>query len=121
MDFNPNDYYSDTAKRCSDAVNNAVHGGHVGKWLAIKLHDGSTDSVAYDRRADAIRHQLHETLCCYIKVPPGGMQPVEAERFMAFSRMVYNAGYRLADPESEATPIFPYTMEELNRMLRSRI
>lgn len=121
MQFNPDDYFSDTAKRCSDAVNEAVRAGHVGKWLAIKLHDGRWDRVAYDSRADAIRHQIHETLCCYIKVPFDGMQPVAAERFMAFSRKCYDAGYRLADPESEAVPIMPYTVEELNRVLRSRV
>lgn len=108
--------YSDAARRCSDVVNQAVVDGHRGKWLAVRLSDGGTDGVAYDRRSDAVRFQLHETLCCYVQVPLGGMQPHEAEAFISFHRKVYDAGHRLQDPDGPA-PVMPARMEDLARYL----
>ena len=91
--------YSDAAKRCSDVVNLAMHCGDWGKWVAIRLLDGGSDGVVYDTRQDAIRHQFYEFFCCYVMVPPSGMQPPEAEEFMAFNRELYDAGFRMTDPE----------------------
>jgi hypothetical protein len=52
----------------------------------------------YDTRDDAIRHQLHENLCAYVWCPPSGMEPHEAEIFMAYNRKLYDAGFRMPDP-----------------------
>lgn len=91
--------WSDAAKRCSDSINLAAFMGDFGKWVAIRLSDGGSDGVVYDTRQDAIRHQFHEQFCCYVMVPPGGMQPAEAEDFMQFNRELYDAGFRMTDPE----------------------
>jgi hypothetical protein len=106
--------YSDAARRCSDIVNataiieNAA-GNYNERWLAIRLSDGGTDGVTYDSRDNAIRHQLHETLCCYLKVPPTGMEPREAEIFLNFHRKAYDAGFKMTAPQI----ITPIAQEEV--------
>lgn len=69
------------------------------KWVAIRLSDGKSDGVLYDTRGDAIRHQLHMTQCAYVCVPPGGMNPCQAESFMRMHRLAYDAGAQLIDPD----------------------
>lgn len=110
--------YSDAAKRCSDNVNLGLLLGYIGRWVAIRLSDGGSDGNYYDTRADAIRHQIHETLCCYIKILPNGMPIEDAEKFMAIYRKLYDDGFRLTDPEDPRHIIMPYTKEELNRFLK---
>lgn len=112
--------YSDAAKRCSDQIQLGVITGNVGKWCAIKLADGSSDGVFYDQRADAIEHQLHESLCCYVKIPPTGMSVEDAEKFMAINRKLYDNGFRLTDPQDERMPIMPHTNEEFIRFMNAR-
>lgn len=96
-------HHSDSARHCSDAVNlHLVAGGYDshGKWVAIKLADGRSDNVLYDTKQDAVRHQLDEQLCCYVCIPPCGMNPCQAESFLATHRKLYDAGFRLADPDA---------------------
>jgi hypothetical protein len=100
--------FSDAAKACSDAVGQVVN-DHLGEillgrriWLAIRLSDGKYDGGLYDTRADAVRHQLHESLCAYLLVPPCGMPPRDAESYLRFHRQAYDAGYRVTDPEQPA-------------------
>jgi hypothetical protein len=98
---------SDSARRAADAINLHIHAhGHdaFGKWVAIRLSDGSSDGTLYDRRADAVRHQFHESQCAYFRVPPFGelISPAEAEAFLTYARSVYDAGYRVPDPEAPA-------------------
>lgn len=93
----------DRARRCSEAVTLALLGqgrGVVGKWLAVRLSDGRTDGNIYDRKADAIRFQLHEQQCAYICVPFDGMTVRQADTYLKFTEGLYKAGHRLADPES---------------------
>lgn len=99
-----NNTYPDYAKKCSDQVNMHVLGmgnSAVDKWVAIRLSDGGSDGKLYDKKADAVRHQLHETQCCYVCVPPTGMSPRQAKNFMDFNRMLYDQGMRLQDPDRE--------------------
>lgn len=103
---------ADAGKRASETVNLHVLGGSVGKWVAIRLADGSSDGIPYDTRRDAIAHQLHEQLACYLKVTPDGITPQDAVRFILVNRALYDAGYRLADPEMPGEPIYPHTREE---------
>lgn len=103
---------ADAGRRASETINFHVLTGAIGKWAAIKLADGSSDGTAYDTRADAIQHQLHEQLCCYVKVTPDGMPPEDAVRFILINRALYEKGYRLADPEMPGEPIYPQTIEE---------
>lgn len=96
--------FSDAARRMSDAVNLHVQALGVqasGRWVAIRLSDGGSDGVLYDYRRDAILHQLHEKLCCYVRIPPFGqmMSTREAESYLTLHRSMYDAGYRLQDPD----------------------
>jgi hypothetical protein len=110
--------FSDAAKRCSDIVQQAVTDGHAGMWIAIRLSDGGTDGVIYASRQAAIAYQLHETLCAYIRIPPDGMPPEHAERYLAFHRMAYDKGFRLTDPDDRRELIVPHTMEDFRRLIR---
>lgn len=109
--------YSDAARRCADIVTLAGVASRTGQWLAIRLSDGGYDGVTYDHRADAVRHQLHETQCAYVKIPPGGMTPREAEAFLGYHRALYDAGFRLPDPEF-ALPLMPLTKKDQMRQIR---
>ena len=101
---------TEAGKHCSEAVNLATFLGGTGKWIAVRMSDGKTDGNIYDTKSDAIRHQLHEFQCAYIKVPLGGMPASHATRFLAVNRKLYDAGARIADPDAEV--IMPYTKEE---------
>jgi hypothetical protein len=94
---------SDEARRIADIVNThyaALGRGAIGKWVASRLSDGTSDGVLYDTREDAIRHQLHETQCVYVCIPPGGAIDYEIERFLQLNRQLYDNGYRLIDPSA---------------------
>ncbi len=95
--------HSDEARRCSDAVNLHVAGlgwDATGKWVAIRLSDGGSDGTLYDSKRDAVRHQLHEQQCCYVAIPPSGMNACSAESYLALHRKMYDAGMRLTDPDA---------------------
>lgn len=95
--------YSDSARRLSDHVNLAVsvEGFNVfGRWMAARLSDGGTDGRTYESRSEAVRFQLHEFQCAYLRVPPTGMSAQEAEIFLEFNRRLYNNGYRMPDPNT---------------------
>ncbi len=111
--------YSDEARRCSDAVNLALETSGFGKWLAIRLSDGGTDGEYYDSMSEAIKHQLHESQCAYLKVPPDGMGLHEAELWLAAVRKIYDAGFRITDPDANVTPILPYKREDYSLFMRS--
>jgi hypothetical protein len=103
--------FSDEARRMADEVNLHVAAlGHAAsrKWVAIRLSDGGSDGVLYDTRRDAIVHQVHEKQCCYVRLPPFGqtMNYREAESYLTFHRSIYDAGYRLQDPD-DPQPIKP--------------
>lgn len=114
--------YADSAYRCSDIIRQAIVDGHQGRWMAIRLSDGGSDGVVYDSRSDSVRHQLHETLCAYVRIPWDDLSPQAAERFLAVHRQVYDAGLRMAsvdgpggDTELEVIP--PMRLEELTALL----
>ena len=93
---------ADRARRCSEAVTLAFLGqgnGVVGRWLAVRLSDGATDGNVYDTKRDAIRHQLHEQQCAYLCIPREGMTVKQADTYLRFTEGLYQAGYRLADPD----------------------
>lgn len=104
---NPREFVSDAAKRCSDVINSAIHSYPWNelkdKWVAIRLSDGGSDGDLYDSKRDAVRHQLDEFLCAYVKFRnlAQGINPIEAERFLKFNRDAYKAGFRLPDPDAQ--------------------
>jgi hypothetical protein len=96
--------HSDAAKRISDAtmLHSIATGWDINKyWAAYKLEDGrSPDSnTLYDSKRDAVRHQLDEFLCVYIKLRYGGINVCEAEAFLKYNRQAYLRGFRLPDPD----------------------
>jgi hypothetical protein len=54
--------------------------------------------VIYDSRQDAIRHQIHETQCMYLRVIPTLMTAAEATALVVLHRKAYAAGMRMIDP-----------------------
>lgn len=94
-------FYSDAARRCADIITGHIVLGNSGRWAAIRLSDGGSDGIPYDTRADAIRFQLHETQCAYVKIPIDRMEPQHAEIFLRFNRLAYDAGFRLTDPDDK--------------------
>lgn len=97
---------SDDAKRASDIINGYY--SYVpweqlkNSWVAIRLSDGGSDGTLYESKRHAVRHQADEFVCAYISLRncPNGVSPLEAERFLAFTRGAYDAGMRLPDPDS---------------------
>lgn len=108
---------SDAGRRCSDTIRMHIAAGMSGKYAAIKLIDGSSDGIAYDTRADAIRHQLHETLCAYVKIPVDDMPPEHATRFLILNRKVYDAGAHFTDPDGPEM-FMPLSTESIDAMIR---
>ena len=92
--------YGDAAVRMSDIINVAYENGYIGFWVAIRLSDGGSDEIAYATKADAIKHQLHEQQCCYVKIPLTAMTPKIAHSLLKVHRAVYNAGFRVTDPDN---------------------
>jgi hypothetical protein len=109
---------ADAGRHCADAVNLALLLGGIDKWIAVRLSDGKTDGNIYDTKADAIRHQLHEFQCAYIKIPPGGMDAAAGARYLDVNRILYDKGMRIADPNREA--ILPFTSEDYSIFRKAR-
>jgi hypothetical protein len=78
--------------------------------MAFALADGRSDNVLYDTRADAIRHQFHETLAHYEQMRPKSWSADECAMTLHYARAAYDAGWR---PEPEApAPIMPVRLED---------
>lgn len=106
MTERPDAEVTDAGRRLSEAVNIALLGqgpGAAGRWVAARLIDGVSDGVLYDTKQDAVRHQLHEQLCCYVMITPDGMSPKDATRYLQINRQLYDAGMRLSDPAQHTT------------------
>lgn len=92
-------------KRMSDAINmyrtNMPWEFVSDKWMAFRLSDGTSDGVLYDSKRDAVRHQVHEMLCCYIAFVNlmGGANAYGCAVMLNFTRDAYDAGFRLPDPD----------------------
>lgn len=110
---------TDRGRRLSDHVNAARSIGGEGRWIAARLSDGGTDGTVYDSKSDAVRHQLDETQCAYLTVPPAPMPPHEATAYLELHERMYASGYRLQDPDT--TPIMTRDLiPTLNRAGRRR-
>lgn len=110
---------TDRGRRLADHVRAARSIGGQGRWIAARLSDGATDGTVYDSKADAVAHQLHETQCAYLVVPPAEMPEAEATAYLELHDRMYASGYRLQDPD--VTPIMTRAdVPELNRAGRRR-
>lgn len=125
---NPREFVSDAAKRCADIVN-----GYISfvpwdelkhKFIAIRLSDGGSDGTLYDSKRDAVRHQSDEKLCAYIAFRnlAGGMNPIEAERYLKWNRDAYDAGMRLPDPDHQSGGPDPFpTVDQYDSLRKSHV
>jgi hypothetical protein len=90
-----------SAARCSDIIRQHIVNGNAGRWAAIRLSDGGSDGIAYESKALAVRFQLHEFQCAYVKIPADDMSPRHALSFLRINRNLYDAGFRISDPDRE--------------------
>lgn len=95
--------HTDAAKRFCDTYNlHKIGAGSAanGKWIAIALHDGSSDDTLYDSKRDAVRHQRHnEQWYAFICIVPPSMKYCDAEVMLDVHRRMYDAGLRMTDPD----------------------
>ena len=120
----------DTAKRAYDNVrllaefNDYDTRVKQSPYVAIRLSDGGTDHRLYDTKQDAIKHQLHETLCAYFSfrnAPAGFASYKDAAIYLAWNRATYDAGMRMVDPDHHAggrDVAMPTVREHLGNQLR---
>lgn len=121
--------HTDAAKRCADAVNLhrfALGYAAVGRWVAVRLADGSSDGTLYDTKHDAIRHQADEYLCAYIRLVPRAMSVCAAESVLRWHRMSYDAGAHrnlvdASDPRGGRELIPRITTEDHRRQVAALI
>lgn len=107
----------DAARRMASAVTLAAMNGGAGRWLAVRLQDGGSDHVLYDRRSDAMAHQISPEHALYLLIPPDGMTTGQADRVLGFWRDVYSAGHRAVDP-TDNFPSMPLTRPDGRRQIR---
>jgi len=107
----------DAARRMASAVSLAAMNGGAGRWLAVKLQDGGSDHVLYDRQSDAMAHQVSSEHACYLLIPPDGMTTGQADRVLGFWREMYSAGGRQIDPRDDY-PSMPLTRPDGLRQIR---
>ncbi len=106
----PNGQHTDAAKRCADGVNLVIAAKGteaIGKWLVIKLADGSVDFTLYPGQSDAVGAAWPwEREHCYLKVPRQWMTLCEAESYLRFNRLRYDAGMgTMPDPREVIRPV----------------
>ncbi len=109
----------EAGRRASDVVRQAIVDGWPGFWVAIRLSDGGSDGICYPTKRDAIRHQLHENQCMYLRVPRDDCNPREMTRLMEIHRDLYSKGLRLADPDDPGREVIaPWKLEDLDAAVR---
>jgi len=118
--------HTDAAKRISDTVTlHWIAGGYdnvVGKWMAFRLSDGTSDNLLYPDKLSCMRHQkgVYQHYM-YLCLQPGGMGICEAEVMVKLHR---NARERdIATPDINAPhggrDLIPRIgMQEVNQQIR---
>lgn len=102
----PLDPKAERARRAHEhiALVGTVKGAEAsGRWVAVSLADGSCDMRLYESKREAIRFQLHETQCAYLcltGIPTLG----ETRLFLDTCEELYDAGLKLADPDTYLNP-----------------
>lgn len=84
----------------------------AGRYVALRLSDGGSDNIVYETRAAAITHQLHETMCLYMRIPLTPISDAELDTLLWYARRKYDSGHR-ESPDSQL--MIPSTIEELKR------
>ena len=95
--------HSEAAKRVYDIYHlhrTADLYGGVGQWFAVALADGTSDNALYPSKKSAILHQHHnEMYYTYIQITPANMTICAAEAMLGIARRLYDAGFRITDPD----------------------
>lgn len=119
--------HTDAAKRLADVYNLHRVGApfdSIGKWIAVRLSDGSTDHTLYDTKRDAILHQHHnEQWYVFVKIVPTSMRECEAEVMLSVHRKLYDNGLRMTDPDDKhggKDVIKRVTAEDMHALSRGR-
>lgn len=120
---------SEEAWRAFNEINNLV--AHtdwetrVNSIITIRLSDGHIDGVLYDSKKEAVRHcggnEQWFAFFSFRNAPNGFASPKDAEIFLQWHRLAYDAGYRLPDPDARdggADLIMPDMTEHLHDQLR---
>jgi len=95
--------HSEAAKRVYDTYHlhrsSDIHGA-IGNWFAAALADGRSDGYIYPTKKSAIRHQHHQEMYyTYIQITPANMSICAAEAMLTVARRMYDAGFRMTDPD----------------------
>jgi hypothetical protein len=111
--------HSEAAKRIYDTYHlhrSADIHGAIGNWFAAALADGTTDNILYPSKSAAIIHQHHnEMYYTYIQITPANMSICSAEAMLTVARKLYDAGFRITDPDDmRREPIKRITREDQN-------
>jgi hypothetical protein len=96
--------HTDAARRMADTFNlhrMADQYGAINRWIAVRLSDGTSDHTLYDTKSECVRHQHgNEQWYSFIKIVPTTMNVCEAEVKLRTDQRMYDAGFRMADPDS---------------------
>jgi hypothetical protein len=110
--------YSDEVKRLAYSVTMHSLAGKAGEWAAYSLQDCTTDNITYPSQNVARRVKWpRDNYFFYIYIPPGGMEMKEAREFLRYARDLYEAGFRLPDPEVPV-PTIPLTREDQVKQIK---
>lgn len=100
----------DAAWRVKEAHDRALTSGGEGRWIACRMSDGAGDGNVYDRREDAVRHQLNETQSLYVCILPVLMPIGDARDLLRIFRQTYDAGFTVTGPAAPP-PLTSYGIE----------
>ena len=109
--------HTDAAQRVFDTYHlhrTADIHGSVGSWFAAALSDGTSDGHIYPSKKSAISHQHHQEMYyTYIQITPANMSVCAAEAMLTVARRMYDAGFRMTDPDdSRREPIIRSAAED---------
>jgi hypothetical protein len=113
----PVDQCCDAAKRMSDAITLHAIAGSAGKWVLIKLLDGSlVDRLGlYPDRVTAEARKTHPAQIA-IMIPPGGFRASECEEVIHYHREVYD---QIGQRPLEIGYLMPLTRRDRRAQLRA--
>ncbi len=114
---------SDEARRIADAMTLHSVAGQAGQWAAFRMDDGRERhrGTAFPSRVTAVRACGHDRdTTVYLEISPDGMQPKEAQAFLAYARYLHSRGWRLPDPDFDfdgGMPAFAWDQAAMARQL----